>query len=76
MKTGGRYKVVGPRSYRGHEPGSVFEAVLERQAEIRAINRGSIQLLARVDVGLKPENARLPVQLAKRKTTRKKKGSE
>jgi len=41
----GEYEVIGRRLYRGHEPGSIFEARLERNAERRAIRRGDIRLL-------------------------------
>jgi hypothetical protein len=41
----GEYLVTGKRAYRGHQPGSVFEARLERNAEARAVYRGDIQLL-------------------------------
>jgi hypothetical protein len=57
----GRYEVVGKRAYRGHAPGTEFEARLDRAAEIRAVNRGSIRLLARVDADLVPGSYRLPV---------------
>ena len=46
--THGVYLVTGKREYRGHTPGSQFAAVLDRNAERRAIARGDIQLLARV----------------------------
>lgn len=77
MKQGGRYEVVGSRTYRGHEPGTVFEAVLERQAETRALNRGNIRLLERVEIGVESGSFALPKRPAgKRSGTRKKKGSE
>lgn len=57
----GRYRVVGKRAYRGHAPGAEFEARLDRAAEIRAVNRGSIRLLERVTVDLVPGSYRLPV---------------
>ena len=57
----GVYRVVGRRAYRGHEPGEVFEARLDRNAEIRAVNRGSIVLLERVRPDLPAGKYRLPV---------------
>jgi hypothetical protein len=44
----GVYLVTGKRRYRGHEPGTTFEAALERGAEWRAIDRGDIRLIRRV----------------------------
>ena len=43
--TYGEYQVIGRRRYRGHEPGTTFEAKLDKNAEARAIARGDIQLL-------------------------------
>jgi len=40
MKT--TYKVTGQLSYRGHQPGEVFEDELDEKAERRAIARGAI----------------------------------
>lgn len=56
----GRYRVVGTRAYREHEPGEEFEAVLDPNAETRAINRGSIKLLERLIADLPPGKFRLP----------------
>jgi hypothetical protein len=56
----GRYEVVGSRRYRGHEPGMVFEATLDPLAEQRAINRGSIRLIERLEADLPPNKYRLP----------------
>jgi hypothetical protein len=44
----GRYRVIGLRAYRGHQPGDVFEAVIDPAAEQRAIQRRNIELLERV----------------------------
>ena len=44
----GLYLVTGNRRYRDHEPGTQFEAKLDRQAVRRAIERGDIQLLREV----------------------------
>ncbi len=40
-----RYRVTGKRQYRWHAPGTVFEAKLDPDAERRAIERGSIEVL-------------------------------
>jgi hypothetical protein len=40
-----RYLVTGKRQYRWHPPGTVFEALLDPDAEARAIERGSIRVL-------------------------------
>lgn len=61
MNTLGRYEVTGRFAYRGHQPGSIFEARLPDNAEIRAINRGSIRLIERVADDLRPSSYRLPV---------------
>jgi len=44
-----RYLVLGTRMYRGHRPGTVFEAALDPAAEQRAIDRGNIRVLERID---------------------------
>jgi hypothetical protein len=46
--TFGVYKVVGNREYRGHKPGTVFHARLDRNAERRAILRRDIQLIGHI----------------------------
>lgn len=53
-----RYLVTGKRQYRWHEPGSIFEARLDSDAERRAIERGSIRVLEEVEV--KVESFDLP----------------
>lgn len=53
------YKVVGRRRYRGHEPGDTFEARLEPDQERRAINRGDIALVQRIESTL-PDGYQLP----------------
>jgi len=58
--THGRYVVSGRREYRGHQPGSTFEAQLDPNVEQRAITRGDITLLARVTPGLEPGSYTLP----------------
>lgn len=46
--TMGEYLVTGKREYRGHAPGTVFEANLPGGAAARAIQRGDIRLLRTV----------------------------
>lgn len=55
----GEYLVTGRRRYRGHEPGTTFEAQLERNAEARAIQRGDIRLLRLVEPNV-PADATFP----------------
>lgn len=57
----GVYLVTGKRAHRGHEPGEVFWAVLDPEAEARAINRGSIRLIERLEAALPKDKYRLPV---------------
>lgn len=57
----GRYRVVGRRAYRGHQPGEEFEARLDRNAEVRAVNRGNLVLLERLVADLPPGKYRLPL---------------
>jgi hypothetical protein len=56
----GLYRVTGRREYRGHKPGSEFEASLERGAERRAIARGDIELVAVVEPALQPGSFTFP----------------
>lgn len=51
---------VGKRSYRGHRPGSTFEATLDPAAERRARDRGDIQLLKRTTPAIQPGSYLLP----------------
>lgn len=60
MNAGGRYRVVGERRYREHHPGTQFEAVLDPGAEARAIGRGDIELVERIEFVVKPGSYRLP----------------
>lgn len=55
-----RYLVTGKRRYRDHEPGDVFEARLDPSAEQRAVERGSIKVLAIVEPELTKGSYRLP----------------
>lgn len=56
----GVYLVTGNRAYRGHEPGTRFEASLQAGAEYRAINRRDIRLLSRFTPSLQPGSFQLP----------------
>lgn len=49
MTTLGVYTVVGNREYRGHPPGETFEAFIPSGPEQRAVDRGDIVLLRRVE---------------------------
>jgi hypothetical protein len=55
-----RYLVTGRRQYRWHKPGTVFEAILDPDAEMRAIERGSIRVLEVIDPQLETGSYRLP----------------
>jgi hypothetical protein len=54
------YRVKGPLSYRGHQPGEVFQARLNSDAERRAVGRGSIEILDTTPPGLVPGSYRPP----------------
>ena len=56
----GEYLVTGSRRYRGHEPGSRFEARLDRLAEARAIQRGDIRLLRHITPSVAGQPFQLP----------------
>lgn len=56
----GEYQVVGRREYRGHQPGTVFEARLESTAAARAIVRGDIRLIRVVEPQIQPGSWELP----------------
>ncbi len=56
----GIYKVSGRRRYRTHMPGERFEARLDPDAEARAIKRGDIVLLERVELTLLRGSFALP----------------
>jgi hypothetical protein len=58
--THGRYVVTGNRQYRGHDPGTLFEAILDPLAERRAVRRGAIRLVERVRPEVEPGSFRLP----------------
>lgn len=56
----GEYRVVGRRAYRGHDPGTTFRALIKPDAERRAIDRGDITLIRRIQPGLQDGRYRLP----------------
>lgn len=58
--TYGVYRVTGRREYRGHAPGTLFEALLDPAVEQRAVARGDIQLLRRVTPDLQPGSFTFP----------------
>lgn len=60
MSWGAVYKVGARRGYRGHAPGTVFEAVLDPAAERRAIERGDIRIVQRITPSLRPGSYLLP----------------
>ncbi len=60
MNSGARYRVIGTRRYREHRPGTQFEAVIDAGAEARAIGRGDIELVERIEFVVKPGSYRLP----------------
>lgn len=51
----GLWKVTGKRIYRGHDPGSEFEASIEAGAAGRAVRRGDIALLEQFVPALPPD---------------------
>jgi hypothetical protein len=53
----GVYLVTGKREYRGHAPGTTFEASLDPGVEHRAVTRGDITLLRRATPDLIPGSA-------------------
>jgi len=54
------YRVIGNRAYRGHERGTEFIARLEPLAANRAIRRGDIELVERVDPIIRAGSYTLP----------------
>lgn len=56
----GVYQVTGRRKYRGHDPGTTFEAALDPAVEQRALARRDIRLLRRVVPALEPGSYTLP----------------
>lgn len=60
------YKVTGVFDYRGHPPGSLFEAELDAEAEGRALRFGSITVVDRRRTELVPGSYRLPTRWRQR----------
>lgn len=58
--TFGEYEVIGRREYRGHAPGTVFEASLDPAVEQRAIARSAIRLIRRVTPSVVPAHFKPP----------------
>jgi hypothetical protein len=56
----GLYQVTGRRAYRGHEPGAMFTARLDRAAAQRAVVRGDITLLQRIVPEIQAESFSFP----------------
>lgn len=48
------YRVTGPRMYREHRPGDLFETTLEPDVEARALSHGAIEVVDRKPVTLQP----------------------
>jgi hypothetical protein len=49
------YRVTGSTSFAGHKPGEEFEAELDKAQEQRALERGSIEVVAKVKAKSKKE---------------------
>lgn len=58
----GVYRVIGRRKYRGHDPGTVFEAYLDPAVEQRAIARRAIELLRREAPTVEPAKFEPPAE--------------
>lgn len=59
-RTVGVYEVTGNREYRGHKPGTTFEAVLDPGPEQRAIARGDIRLIDRITPSIRAGSLTMP----------------
>jgi hypothetical protein len=59
-RTVGVYQVIGNREYRGHKPGTTFEAILDPGPERRAIDRGDIRLIERITPSIRPGTLTMP----------------
>ena len=59
--TGARYLVKGRLAFRGHAPGTIFEAVLDPVHEQRALLRGNIEVIDRFTPRVQPGSYELPV---------------
>lgn len=60
MNEMGEYEVTGTREYRGHAPGTTFEARLDPGPEQRAIARGDIKLIRRFTATVQPGSFTYP----------------
>lgn len=56
----GVWEVTGRRAYRGHLPGSTFEARIDVRVAERAIGRGDIRLLKPTQPGIRPGSYTFP----------------
>lgn len=56
----GLYEVTGRRAYRGHDPGTTFEARIAPGPERRAVDRGDIRLIERFTPTIQPGSLTLP----------------
>lgn len=57
---GAEYEVLRRDGYRGHELGSRFEAILDPNAERRALIRGDIRVVARTTPSVQPGSFAFP----------------
>ena len=55
------YLVTGRLPFRGYLPGETFEALIERDAEERAVARGNVRVLERGTPQIRPDSFVLPV---------------
>lgn len=54
------YRVTGGRAYHDVQPGEVFEASLDPQAELRAVRRGSVVIIDDTPPGIRPGSYQPP----------------
>lgn len=57
---GANYQVISRRRFRGHQFGETFYAVIDPAAERRALLRGDIRVVDRVQPSLQPGTYGLP----------------
>jgi len=60
MTVGAEYEVLRHDGYRGHRRGTRFEAILDPNAERRALARGDIRVVARRTPAVQPGSFTLP----------------
>ncbi len=65
------YRVCGSLRYRDHDVGETFEAVLDPDAEKRALQLGTIEVLDAKRTELRPGSYRLPDGWLTEHTTRR-----